>query len=139
MAKQKIAIITDSNSGISQAKAQKYGVFVLPMKFNIDGEEYTEGISISHNDFYEKQQSGAQIFTSQPSPADVMDIWDRALKDYDAVIHIPMASGLSCSYSTAAMLAGDYDGKVVVIDNQRISVSLKQAVLDQGYQVKDIQ
>lgn len=130
MAKQKIAIITDSNSGISQAKAQKYGVFVLPMKFNIDGEEYTEGISISHNDFYEKQQSGAQIFTSQPSPADVMDIWDRALKDYDALIHIPMASGLSCSYSTAAMLAGDYDGKVVVIDNQRISVSLKQAVLD---------
>lgn len=130
MATQKIAIVTDSNSGISQAKAEKYGVFVLPMKFNIDGEEYTEGISISHNDFYEKQQGGSKIFTSQPAPGDVMEIWDRALKDYDAVIHIPMASGLSSSCSTATMLAGDYNGKVIVIDNQRVTVSLKQAVLD---------
>lgn len=130
MSNQKIAIVTDSNSGISQAKAEKYGVFVLPMRFNIDGEEYIEGISISHNEFYDKQVNGSHIFTSQPSPADVMDIWDKALENYDAVIHIPMASGLSSSYSTAAILAGDYDGKVVVIDNQRVSISLKQAVLD---------
>lgn len=130
MTSQKIAVVTDSNSGISQAKAQKYGVFVLPMKFNIDGEEYTEGISISHNEFYEKQQGGSKIFTSQPSPGDVMELWDKVLKDYDAIIHIPMASGLSSSCSTATMLAGDYDGKVIVIDNQRVSISLKQAVLD---------
>lgn len=130
MADQKVAIVTDSNSGISQAKAEKYGVYVLPMKFNIDGEEYTEGISISHNDFYAKQQGGSKIFTSQPSPGDVMDIWEKALEEYDAVVHIPMASGLSSSYSTASMLAGDYDGKVVVLDNQRITVTLKQAVLD---------
>lgn len=137
MAEQKIAIVTDSNSGISQAKAEKYGVYVLPMKFNIDGEDYTEGISISHNEFYEKQQAGSKIFTSQPSPADVMDIWDKALEENDAVVHIPMASGLSSSCSTATMLASDYDGKVVVIDNQRVSVSLKQAVLDAMALIKE--
>lgn len=137
MAEQKIAIVTDSNSGISQAKAEKYGVYVLPMKFNIDGEDYTEGISISHNEFYEKQQASSKIFTSQPSPADVMDIWDKALEENDAVVHIPMASGLSSSCSTATMLASDYDGKVVVIDNQRVSVSLKQAVLDAMALIKE--
>lgn len=130
MAQQKIAIVTDSNSGISQAKAEKYGVYVLPMKFNINGVEYTEGISISHNEFYESQVNGAKIFTSQPSPSDVMDIWDEVLEKYDAIIHIPMASGLSSSFSTASMLASDYNGKVTVIDNQRITVTLKQAVLD---------
>lgn len=130
MAKSKIAIVTDTNSGISQKKAEKYGIFVLPMTFHIDDEDYTEGISISHNDFYEKQQNGARIYTSQPSPADVMDLWEKVLQDFETLIHIPMASGLSSSYSTAAMLAGDFDGKVTVIDNQRVSMSLKQAVLD---------
>lgn len=126
----KVAIVTDSNSGISQAKAEKYGVFVLPMSFNIDGEQYYEGVSINHNEFFEAQRAGKKIFTSQPSPAEVMNLWDKVLKDYESIVYMPMAGGLSSSLSTAMMLADEYEDKVQVVDNQRITVSLKQAVLD---------
>lgn len=127
---EKIAIVTDTNSGISKKKAEKYGVFVLPMSFNVDGVQYYEGVDLSHNDFFAMQESGAKIFTSQPAPGEVMELWDEILKTYDTIIHIPMAGGFSSSLSTATMLADDYDGKVIVIDNQRVAISEKQAVLD---------
>lgn len=126
----KIAILTDSNSGISQKKAAMYGVNVLPMPFNINDKNYYEGVDITHNEFFILQQEGAKIFTSQPSPGDVMDAWDKLLENNEYVVYIPMAGNLSSSMATAMAMAEDYDGRVVVIDNQRVSVSQKQAVLD---------
>lgn len=126
----KVAIMTDSNSGITQAQGRELGVYVLPMPFMIDGEEYFEDINLTQQEFYEKLAGGCDISTSQPSPEAVLDMWDQLLKEYDQVVHIPMSSGLSSSYQTAAMLAEDYDGKVQVVNNQRISVTLRQSVLD---------
>ena len=128
--KKKVAIVTDSNSCISQKKAEKYGVYVLQMPFNIDGVEYLEGLDISHNEFFEKQVNGSTIFTSQPSPAAVMELWDKLLEEYDEIVHIPMAGSLSSSLGTAMALSMDYDGKVVVVDNQRLAMTTKQSVLD---------
>lgn len=125
-----IAILTDSNSGITQKQASELGVFVLPMPFTIDGEDYFEEINLTQDEFYEKLLNDCNIFTSQPSPESVTDYWDKLLKDYDEVVHIPMSSGLSGSYQTARMLAEDYDGKVEVVNNQRISVTMRQSVLD---------
>ncbi len=127
---KKIAVMTDSNSGITQSQAKELGVFVLPMPFFIDGDLYLEDITLSQEAFYEKLKSDAEISTSQPSPADVMDLWDQVLKDYDEIVHIPMSSGLSASCMTAMGLAQDYHGRVQVVNNQRISVTQKQAVLD---------
>lgn len=127
---KKIAIVTDSNSGITQEMGKEMGVFVVPMPFYIDGELLFEGIDLTQEEFYEKQVAGADIGTSQPSPGDVLDLWASLLEEYDEVVHIPMSSGLSGTCSTAVSLARDYDGKVVVVDNGRISVTLLQSVLD---------
>lgn len=126
----KVAVITDSNSGITQSQAREMGIYVLPMPFMIDGEDYFEDINLTQREFYDKLGDGSDISTSQPSPDSVMKMWDEALKEYDQVVHIPMSSGLSSSYQTAAMLAEDYDGKVEVVNNQRISVTQRQSVLD---------
>ena len=128
----KIAIVTDSNSGITQAEGKKLGVYVLPMPFDIDGQQYFEDINLTHEQFYEKLTGDADVSTSQPSPDAVMSLWDDLLKNkgYDEIVHIPMSSGLSSSCATAMMLAQDYDGKVQVVDNQRISVTMKLSVLD---------
>lgn len=126
----KIAIVTDSNSGITQERGKKLGIFVLPMPFYIDGNLYFEDISLTQEDFYKKLQDDADISTSQPSPGDLMDFWENILKEYDEIVHIPMSSGLSGSCQTAMTLADDYDGKVHVVDNQRISVTQEQSVYD---------
>ena len=126
----KIAVITDSNAGFTGQEAEKLGIFVVPMPFMIGDETFFEGITLGREQFYEKMASGANIVTSQPSPSDVMSIWDKALEEYDEVVHIPMSSGLSGSCQSARMLADDYDGKVEVVNNQRISVTQKRSVLD---------
>ncbi|MGN1320721.1 MAG: DegV family protein [Acutalibacteraceae bacterium] len=143
----KVAIATDSNSGITQAKAKELGISVIPMPFYIDEELYFEDITLTQRQFYEKLQSDCAITTSQPSPANVTDLWDKLLEKYDEVVYIPMSSGLSNSCETALMLAQEYDGKVFVVNNQRISVTQKQSVLDaielanngkSGKEIKDI-
>ena len=126
----KIAIITDSNSGINFEAGKEIGVRVFPMPFLIDGKTYYEEISLSQTEFFEKLESDVDISTSQPSPESVMKIWDDALEEADEVVYIPMSSGLSSSCHTALMLADDYEGKVQVVDNQRISVTQRQSVLD---------
>lgn len=126
----KVRIITDSNSGITVEEARELGVTVLPMPFSINEEVYFEQESLTHEQFYEELAAGKDIMTTQPSPAQVMGIWDEALKEYDEIVYIPMSSGLSGSYQTAAMLAEDYEGKVHVVNNQRISVTQRQSVLD---------
>lgn len=126
----KVAIVTDSNSGITQADSKELGIFVLPMPFMINDETYFEDISLTQEEFYEKLASGANISTSQPSPESVMDLWNDILKEYDEIVHIPMSSGLSGSCQSAMMLAEEYDGKVQVVNNQRISVTQRQSCLD---------
>lgn len=126
----KVRIITDSNSGITVEDARELGVTVLPMPFSINEEMYFEQESLTHEQFYEELAAGKDIMTTQPSPGQVMGIWDEALKEYDEIVYIPMSSGLSGSYQTAAMLAEDYEGKVHVVNNQRISVTQRQSVLD---------
>ncbi len=135
---KKIAVVTDSNSGITQAQAKELGVYVLPMPFMIGEETFYEDISLTQEEFYQKLNSDVNILTSQPAPGDVTDLWDELLKEYDAIVHIPMSSGLSSSCATAIMLAQDepYEGKVFVVDNQRISVTLRQSVLDAMAMVK---
>lgn len=125
-----IAIVTDSNSGITQDAAGELGVYVLPMPFMINEQTFYEDIDLTQEQFYEKLASGADICTSQPSPESVMELWDRLLKDYDEIVHIPMSSGLSGSCQSAVMLAEDYDGRVQVVNNQRISVTQRQSCLD---------
>ena len=128
----KIAVVTDSNSGITQKQAAEMGISVLPMPFMIDGETYFEDITLTQEEFYEKLKGNADISTSQPAPGDVMKLWDELLLEYDQVVHIPMSSGLSSSCETAMMLAADekYEGKVFVVNNQRISVTQVQSVKD---------
>ena len=126
----KVAIITDSNSGITQDEAVKLGIRVIPMPFTIDGEDFEEDINLSQEDFYSKLLADSDVKTSQPGPQVVMDYWDEALKTCEEIVHIPMSSGLSGSTATALMLSEDYDGKVCVVDNQRISVTQKRSVLD---------
>ena len=126
----KIAIVTDSNSGISQAQAKEMGVYVLPMPFLINGKEYLDGIDLFPDEFYRFLEEDADVSTSQPSPDSVMKLWDELLKEYDEIVHIPMSSGLSGSCQTAKMLADDYDGKVQVVNNQRISVTQLYSVED---------
>ena len=126
----KIAIATDSNSGITQAQGRELGVFVLPMPFYINDELFLEDITLSQEQFYERLAQDADVKTTQPSPGDVTDLWDKILQDYDQIVYIPMSSGLSSSCETAMMLAQDYEGKVFVVNNQRISVTQRQSVLD---------
>ena len=143
----KIAIVTDSNSGITQSEAKELGIHVLPMPFMIDGETYYEEITLSQDEFYKKLAQNADISTSQPSPESIMQLWDGLLKEYDEIVHIPMSSGLSGSCQTAAMLSQDYDGKVHVVNKQRISVTQKRSAFDamelaragkSGSEIKDI-
>ena len=128
----KVAVTTDSNSGITQKQGEEYGVYVLPMPFVIEGDTYYEDINLSQTDFYERLKSDVEISTTQPSPDEVMKLWSRLLEEYDSIVHIPMSSGLSGSCQTAIMLSQEeeYEGKVFVADNQRISVTQRQSVLD---------
>ena len=126
----KVAIMTDSNSGITQKEANQLGVHVLPMPFLMGDETYYEDINLTQRGFYEKLEGGCSISTSQPSPEAVLNLFKELLKEYDEVVHLPMSSGLSGSCQTAHMLSLDFDGRVQVIDNQRISVTLKQSILE---------
>ena len=126
----KVAVMTDSNSGITQIEAKEMGIAVLPMPFIIDDKIYYEDISLTQEEFYEKLAQNATVSTSQPSVEDVTKYWDKALEDADEVVYIPMSSGLSGSCSTAQMLSQDYDGRVQVVDNQRISVTQRQSAMD---------
>lgn len=140
----KIAVITDSNSGITFEEAKELGVKVVPMPFLINGETYFEEISLSQEEFYKHLGDDVDISTSQPSPEDVMKVWEEALEEADSVVYIPMSSGLSGSCQTAVMLSEEYDGRVQVVDNQRISVTQRQSVLDTlelanaGWEASDI-
>ena len=127
---KRIAIVTDSNSGITQTEAKQLGISVLPMPFFIDDTLYFEDITLTQEAFYDKLLQDADISTSQPSLGDVTQLWDQLLQEYESVLHIPMSSGLSSSCQSARMLADDYDGRVVVVDNQRISVTQRQSVRD---------
>lgn len=126
----KVAIATDSNSGINQKQAEELGIYVLPMPFRINDEEYFEDITLTQEEFYVRLAQGAQISTSQPTAGNVMSFWDELLKQYDEVVHIPMSSGLSGSCHTAVTLAESYQGKVQVVNNQRISLTQRQSALD---------
>ena len=136
---KRVAVLTDSNSGITQKAAAELGISVLPMPFYINDELYYEDITLTQEDFYKHLQGDAEIHTSMPVVGEVLDRWDSLLKEYDEVVYIPMSSGLSSSCATARTLADDYDGRVQVVDNQRISVTQRQSVLDavalaqQGY------
>mgnify|MGYP005963841203 FL=1 len=126
----KVAVVTDSNSGITQAQAKEMGVYVLPMPFMIDGTEYLEDINLTQKEFYEHLSGDHDVSTSQPSPETILNLWEKLLEEYDAVVHIPMSSGLSSSCQTAKMLADDFDGKVQVADNHRIFVTQRRSVQD---------
>lgn len=142
----KVAIMTDSNSGITQKEAKELGIFVLPMPFTIDGQEFKEDINLTQEEFYDKLMNNADVFTSQPAAGEVTSFFDKILEEYDQIVHIPMSSGLSGSCQTALMLASEeeYEGKVYVVDSQRISVTQKWDVLDalelskQGKNAKEI-
>lgn len=126
----KVAVVTDSNSGITLGEAKKLGIKIVPMPFLIDGKTYYEEISLSQEEFYKRLEENVEISTSQPEPGLVTDIWNEVLKNAEEIVYIPMSSGLSSSCHTASMLSEEYDGKVQVVDNQRISVTQRQSVLD---------
>lgn len=125
-----IAIVTDSNSGITQARAKELGVHVVPTPFFINGELYLEDITLSREAFYEKLVEDAEISTSQPAPGDLIDTWEKLLKEYDEIVHIPLSASLSSACETAMMLSQDYDGRVQVVNNKRVSVMQMSSVLD---------
>lgn len=127
---KRIAVVTDSNSGITQSQAREYGIYVLPMPFMINEETYFEDITLTQDQFYKRLSDNADVITSQPSPEEVMKLWDEVLKTHDEIVHIPMSSGLSGSCQSAKMLAEEYDGRVQVVNNQRISVTQRQSALD---------
>ena len=126
----RVAVLTDSNSGITQAEGKELGIGILPMPFFIDGEEYFEEITLSQEEFYERLKANHDIKTSQPAPGDVMGLWDKYLEEYDDIVYITMSSGLSSTCETAMMMEDDYDGRVPVVNNQRISVTQRQSVKD---------
>ncbi len=126
-----VAIVTDSNSGIFEQEGKILGVHVIPMPVILEGKTYYEGIDLIHEEFYQCLEENREVFSSQPSPAEVTDMWDKLLlSEYDEIVYIPMSSGLSGSYQTAQALAQDYEEKVQVVDNHRISVTQRQSVLD---------
>lgn len=126
----KIAIVTDSNAGITQKEAKELGIHIVPMPFIVNGEEYFEDINLSQDEFYQRLSDNADISTSQPAIGQVTELWESLLTSYDAILHIPMSSGLSESCNTAKHFAENYDGKVYVVDNRRISVTQKESVID---------
>lgn len=127
---ERIAVMTDTNSGMTPEQARQAGVALLAMPFTVDGRACMEHVDLTHEEFFQLQTQGADITSSQPAPADLLSMWDELLETHDSILYIPMTSGLSGSYATAAGLAQDYDGRVLVVDNHRISVPLKQAVLE---------
>lgn len=127
---KKIAVVTDSNSGVTQSQAKELGLYVLPMPFMINEEPFYEDITLSQEQFYQRLSENADVITSQPSPEEVMKLWDELLTSYDEIVHIPMSSGLSGSCQSARMLAEEYEGRVQVVNNQRISVTQRQSALD---------
>ena len=127
---KKIAIVTDSNSGISQEEAKNVGCFVVPMPFIIKEDTFFEGINLSNEEFYNIQASGTRVTTSQPNINEIVELWQNLLKDFDEVVHIPMSSGLSQSCETAQNFAENFDGKVQVVDNRRISITMRASVVD---------
>lgn len=129
----KIAVMTDTNCGILPSDAEKYGIYMLQMPFIADGEEFFEYGSMEYGEFFARLAAGAQVSTSQPSPAALCEMWDSILQSHDFVIYLPMSSGLSGTCATATALAAEYDGRVLVVDNKRISVTLKSSVLDALY------
>ena len=127
----KVAIMTDENSGMLKADAERLGIFIMPMPFFVNGELTYESESFTKKDFYAKLAEGADVSTSQPSPGDVMDMWDSILeKGYDEIVYIPMSSALSESCNSAKVFAEEYDGKIHVVDNHRISITMEQSVID---------
>lgn len=127
---KKIAIVTDSNAGISPQMAKELGVFVIPQPFMIEGKTYFENIDLTYEEFYKTLENEVDVRTSQPVPTDMMEVWDEVLKEYDELVHIPLSSGLSGACQSAMMFADEYDGRVHVVNNQRISVTQKQSVRD---------
>lgn len=144
---KKIGVVTDSHSSITREEAEKLGVYVLPMPFTMEGECYYEDVTLTRAEFFEKLKAGVEVTTSQPSPTEVMEIWDKALQEYEEIIYIPISSGLSGSCQTARMLAQEdtYENKVFVVDNGRVSTPLHRTILDalelieEGYEAADIQ
>ena len=140
----RVAVVTDSNSGITQAQAKELGIHVVPTPFFIDGELYLEDITLTRDDFFQKLNEDAEISTSQPAPGDLIDTWEMLLKEYDEIVHIALSSSLSSACATAIMLSNDFDGRVQVVDNQRVSIMQKSSVLDalrlieQGKSAKEI-
>ena len=134
-----IAIVTDSNCGMSPAQVKDLGIYMLPMPFFIDDKEYLEDIDMNQSEFFQhlEQDPGCRVSTSQPTPESVTTLWDKLLKDYDEIVHIPMSSGLSSSMQTARMLAEDYDGRVRVVNNQRISGTLRYSSIEAVQQAKN--
>ena len=134
-----IAIVTDSNCGMSPAQVKDLGIYMLPMPFFIDDKEYLEDIDMNQSEFFQhlEQNPGCRVSTSQPTPESVTTLWDKLLKDYDEIVHIPMSSGLSGSCETAAGFAKEFDGRVLVVDNHRISVTMRQSVLEALQMTKD--
>lgn len=126
----KIAVITDTNSGMTQEEADVRGVSLVPMPFIVDGKEYFEGVDCTYAQFFEMLAAGGDVSTSQPAPDAVTSLWDKLLADHDQIIYIPMSSALSSSCATAKALAAEYDGKVFVVDNKRISITQRESVLD---------
>ena len=127
---QRIGIITDTNSGMTEQEARQCGVVLMPMPFTVNGRNYVENVNMSYMEFFECLAGGASVATSQPSPQDVASCWEKALEEYDRLIYIPMSSALSSSCQSARLFAEDYDGRVLVVDNHRISISQKQSVYD---------
>lgn len=146
MKKKTIGLVTDSHSGIMQEEAERLGIWILPMPFYFDDECYYENVNITREDFFKKIQAGSNVTTSQPSPMSVQDIWDEALEEYEQILYIPISSGISGSYMTAAAMAEEepYEGKVFVVDNGRVATPLHRSVLDalelirQGYPAEEI-
>lgn len=126
----RIAVVTDTNSGITREEAKKLGVFLLSMPFIVDGKEYFEGVTCTYEQFFDMLAAGSDVSTSQPAPEDLTALWDTILQSYDSIVHIPMSSALSGSCGTAKALAADYNGRVCVVDNKRISLSQRESVLD---------
>ncbi len=133
---KKTAIVTDSNSGITQKEAAEKGIYVIPMPFMISGKTFLEGKDLTKEQFYEKLQAGEEVSTSMPSAGDILDLWKKLLEEYEELVYFPMSSGLSSSYETAVMLSQEFNGKVQVVDSGRISVPLKQMVYDAGVLAK---
>ncbi len=129
-AMQKTGIITDTNSGMTQAEANECGVILMSMPFTVNGKNYVENVNMSYMEFFEHLANGATVATSQPSPENLMACWKKALETYEKVIYLPMSSALSSSCQSAKLFAEDFDGRVLVADNRRISISLKQSVYD---------